>query len=312
MLYLVFILYALFASLFSLSKATLEVCEPIFFIGSRMTFAGIILVGFELLRNTKAVLSINRHIFWQICLLGLINIYLTNIAEIWGIMHMISAKACLLYSLSPFVSAILSYFVFSEVLSKRKWLALGVGFLGMTPCFVNGWLCSYDNCMSLFSNGELVLFVAVFCSCLGWILLRGIVTKSETSFVLANGISMMIGGALALLHSYASGETWQPVPVYNWEIFLRNSLIFCVISNFICYNLYGFLLKKFTATFMAFSGLITPVFASVFGWFFLKETVSWDFFLSFILFASGLFIFHSEEITENYRVKNKTPIRGSI
>ncbi|HRE30725.1 MAG TPA: EamA family transporter, partial [Candidatus Berkiella sp.] len=85
--------------------------------------------------------------------------------------------------------------------------------------------------------------------------------------IMANGVSMLIGGILALTHSYLSGETWAPIPVVNGKFyaFAECALWMTLISNVICYNLYGFLLKRFSATFMALAGLITPLFASLFG-----------------------------------------------
>ena len=43
-MFFVILLFAMFASLFTLQKETLEYCEPFFLIGSRMLFAGIILL----------------------------------------------------------------------------------------------------------------------------------------------------------------------------------------------------------------------------------------------------------------------------
>ena len=70
-----------------------------------------------------------------------------------------------------------------------------------------------------------------------------------------------------------------------------------LISNVVCYNLYGHLLKRFSATFMSLAGLITPLFASLFGWYFLDEVITWHFYMSMFIFSIGLFIFYQEEIT---------------
>ncbi len=70
----------------------------------------------------------------------------------------------------------------------------------------------------------------------------------------------------------------------------------CLISNLICYNLYGHLLKRYSATFMSFAGLMTPLFAVFFGWVFLAESVDVSFFVSLVLFLLGLYCFHSEEL----------------
>jgi drug/metabolite transporter (DMT)-like permease len=47
---------------------------------------------------------------------------------------------------------------------------------------------------------------------------------------------------------------------------------------------------------MSFAGLVTPFFASFFGWYFLGETISWHYFASIIVFSIGLTIFYLEEL----------------
>jgi drug/metabolite transporter (DMT)-like permease len=117
---------------------------------------------------------------------------------------------------------------------------------------------------------------------------------------------MTIGGVLALVHSYFSGESWQPIPVSEIQPFVINFLIICLISNIICYNLYGFLLKRFTATFMAFAGLVSPFFASLYGYIFLNECITWHFFASIVMFSLGLILFYQDEIKqgEAFRISN--------
>ena len=125
---LVIILFAMFASLFTLSKTALEFAEPFFLIGSRMTLAGILLLTHQFFFNREGFNFKREHIL-PLIILGLVSIYITNIAEIWGIQFMSSAKACLIYSLSPFIAALFAFWMLKERLSSKKWLGLLVGFL---------------------------------------------------------------------------------------------------------------------------------------------------------------------------------------
>lgn len=296
MIFLVILLYALFASLFGLSKDTLNYSEPFFLIGSRMFFAGLLLLAHQFIWNRQQFKFKWVHVI-PLFLLGFLNIYLTNIAEIWGLQHMLSAKACLIYSLSPFLAALVAYFLLKERLNSKKWLGLCVGFAGLIPIFMTQ--SPTEKIVGEFMNisfAEIALLIAVLCSVYGWTLLKKIISEFRFSFVMANGISMTLGGALALAHSYFSGENWNPIPVTDFGPFLQNTFWMCLISNIICYNLYGFLLKRYTATFMSFAGLITPLFASFFGWMFFNETITWHFFASVILFSIGLSIFYQEEL----------------
>lgn len=301
-MYLVILLYVLFASLFTLQKNTLNYCEPFFLVGSRMLFAGLVLMAYLVIRHKPKSIRIKASHIGGVILLAMSQIYLTNIFEIWAIEHMVSSKACLLYSLSPFVSALVAFVVLKERMSNKKMFGMIIGFFGLLPIiFAQTQDEISTGTVLIFTLAELAMVGAVFCSVYGWVMLKKVMQDYEYSPLLANGLSMTIGGMLALGHSYIAGENWAPIPVTNLQPFIINTLIMCLISNLICYNLYGYLLKRFSATFMSFSGLVTPLFASLFGFIWLQEVITWHFFVSIALFTLGLVIFYREEI-------EKTPV----
>ncbi len=267
-----------------------------------MTLAGILLLIHQFVFNRQAFKIKSAHIL-PLIMLGLVSIYITNIAEIWGIQFMSSAKACLIYSLSPFIAALVAYWILKERLSGKKWVGLCIGFVGLTPIlFTQSSSADLAKDLLFFSWPELALVTAVFASVYGWILLKKIINEYRYTPIMANGISMLIGGILALSHSYLCGENWNPLPVLNgkYAAFLECALWMTLISNVVCYNLYGYLLKRFSATFMSLAGLVTPLFASLFGWYFLNEVITWHFFASMVLFSVGLAIFYQEELATNF------------
>ncbi|HSX20229.1 MAG TPA: DMT family transporter, partial [Gammaproteobacteria bacterium] len=171
------------------------------------------------------------------------------------------------------------------------------GFLGLLPIiFAQTSDEIAGGTFLVFTFAELAMVGAVFCSVYGWILLKKVMQDYSYSPLLANGLSMTLGGLLALAHSYIAGEQWSPIPVNNMQGFILNTLVMCLISNLICYNLYGYLLKRFSATFMSFAGLVTPLFASLFGFVWLDEVITWHFFVAIALFTLGLVIFYREEM----------------
>lgn len=298
-MYLVIILYMLFASLFTIQKDTLNYCEPFFLVGSRMVFAGLLMYLYLFFKQQKFNFKFEH--LKGIGLLAISNIYMTNIFEIWAIKNMASSKACLIYSLSPFISGLVAYLVLNEKLSKKKFVGMLIGFLGLFPVVLTQTQEELSaGSFFIFTFAELSIVGAVFCSVYGWIMLKKVMTDYEYTPLMANSLSMMLGGVLALMHSYFIGEIWNPVPVVDLKPFLVNTMVMCVISNLICYNLYGYLLRKFTATFMSFAGLVTPLFASLFGFVFLGEVVAWHFFISMGFFAFGLWTFYREEIRKKH------------
>lgn len=293
-MFLVLLLYALFASVFTISKTGLEHAQPFFFVGSRMAVAGLILLGYLFIRHremfrTKLPIKL-------LCLLALFNIYLTNVFEFWGLQYLTSFKTCFIYSLSPFLSALFSYFALSETLSWKKWVGLAIGMGGLIPVLLTHTEAEASiGQLAFLSWPEIAVICAAICSVYGWIVLKQVVEKSKCSPMMANGFSMLLGGLAALGHSFVV-EDWNPIPVQGVPVFLECALLLIVISNLICYNLYGHLLKSYSATFMSFAGFSTPMFSALFGWLYLGEVISWHFYLSAIIVFAGLLIFYIEEL----------------
>ncbi len=299
-MYLIFLLYALFASVFTIAKQGLEYTEPIFFVGFRMTIAGVlILLYLFFFQKEKLIFNKKKHL-WLLFWLAFFNIYLTNVFEFLGLKYLTSFKTCFIYSLSPFVSAFFSYLVFSEKMTFKKWLGFAIGFAGFLPILLNE--STPEESMKhvlIFSWPEISVIIAAFSSVFGWILLRHIVKDNGYSPLFANGTSMVIGGIFALVHSYFA-ENWDPIPVTETIPFLKCTLLLIIISSIICYNLYGYLLKRFTATLMSFAGFTTPLFAAFFGWLYLDEKIDSSFYLSAIIVFIGLVLFFQEELKQGY------------
>lgn len=304
-MYLVFVLYALFASVFTIAKTGLEYSQPLFLVGSRMFTAGALMLGYQFLFHRQDFVFHKKHI-WRLFQLALFNIYLTNALEFWGLRYLTSFKTCFIYSLSPFVAALFSYLMLSEKMTMKKWIGLAVGFIGFTPIL-------FSNTTAEESAGQLLFFswaeVAVICAAVfsvyGWILLKQLVKEGGYSPFMANGLSMLVGGAMALVNSLLV-EDWNPLPVTEFLPFLECAVLLMIISNLLAYNLYGYLLRRYSATFMSFAGFTTPLFTALFGWFFLGENVTLPFYLSSAVVFTGLLIFHEDEI-KSYRSKKNSP-----
>lgn len=284
----VFILFALFASIFTLQKATLLYSEKFFLVGSRMFAAGIILLLYTVIKYKN--LYIKKEHITLVIYLTLYNIYLTNILEIWGLSQIQSTKTCMIYSLSPFVSAVIGFYTLRETLNKNKIIGLIIGLIAV---LLNTEKIPTLNKLYL-NYAELSVLLAVLTSVYGWCLLKKLLEYGYSPLLL-NGISMFTGGLLILIHSYIAGEKWEPIPVNDMVSFTKITCITCIISNIICYNLFGLLLKKFSITFMNFAGLSTPLFASIFGYIYLHEIITIWYYVSLVVLGTGLCIFYKEE-----------------
>lgn len=300
-MFLVVLLYAFFASVFTISKEGLVYSQPLFLVGSRMLLAGLCMLAYLVVFNRKALVIKREHV-WRLVLLSIFSIYLTNALEYWGLKYLTSFKTCFIYSLSPFISALFSYWMLKDKMSMKKWAGLCIGFIGFLPILLNETNTEELTGHFLFLSGaELAVMGAAFSAVYGWILLKQLVQENGYSPWLANGASMTLGGVIALVHS-AMVEPWDPIPVTEMRPFVECTLLLIIISNFICYNMYGFLLRRYSATFISFAGFVTPLFTALFGWYYLGEVVTWPFYVSAVIVFGGLFMFYQEELKEGYYV----------
>lgn len=306
MLFLPFVLFAIWSSCFAIGKMAIFSSTPLFFTAIRMLLASFLILGFMLLRK-KSQLKITKKQIGAICLLAILSMYLNNALEFYGLKYISASKTCFIYSLTPIFAAILSYFHFKEKLSPMKVLGMFVALIGIIPIFfMQSGSEKLNSSFFHISLPELAIILAVFLSVYGWILLRKLVKDNSVSPLTANGFGMLLGGIFALTHSFLF-DKWAPVPVNQGHVgvFIQGIISYTIVSNVICYNLYGYLLKKYTATFLSFVGLLSPIFASLSEWVLLKTPPSPLIVGSTCVIIFGLWIVYREELKQGYIAKSK-------
>lgn len=290
----VFLMYALFGSIFSIGKIGIAASQPYFLTGMRMFMAGGLMLGYLYLRAPKS-LTIHRSDWWLFFLVAFFNVFITNAFEFWGLQYMSAGKTCLIYSLSPFAAALIAYFFGTERMTGKKWLGLFIGMLAFCPLMLGPWLSggtSEVSSMELLAEGALT--ISAITAVIGWTFVRKLTVERNISPVLVNCVSFLMAGGMCLLTSI-SIENWDPIPVFSWSNFLLSLVYIVFIHNLICYSIYAASLKHFSVTFMAFAGLSNPLFAAGFGWLFLSEEITPSFWLALIGIFLGLYLFHIEE-----------------
>jgi len=294
--------YSIWSSTFALAKLALQYSPPVFLTGVRMLLSSLFLLGY-LLIFSRNFFKLKAKEWLSLGLLALFSIYLANILEFWALQYLSSSKACFIYSFSPFFTALFSYLYFNEKMTLQKVLGLLVGLLGILPVLVLQTDREEElfNISAFLSLPALAIIGATLCSVYGWILLRLIVKDRMISPIMANGGSMMLGGLVATSHSFFT-EKWQPFPVELGDVthFLGWTILMALISNLLCYNLYGWLLKRLTATLLSFIGTFSPIFASIHGKIFLGEPFSWVIILSTGVVALGLWMVYATELRQGY------------
>ena len=296
---LLLVLYILSASTYILGVKALEFSGPFFYIAVRMSVGGALLLAYVWLRNRSAF-QIKREDAWLFATMVFFHIYLSFNAEFWSLQYLSPAKGCMIYSLVPFLSALLSYVWFGETITFKKFLGLKIGILGFLPLILEMPSAKevIGGGIGPFSFPELSMFLSAAAVALGWVTMRRLVSHGH-SVTFTNGIAMLFGGLLSYPTSFVF-EGMSPLPVSNWSHFILWTALSIVIANAIVFNLYGELLKKYTATFMAFAASVTPFFVAIMEWAVFGTVPTIGFWLTFAIVSAGLFLFYQEELRQGY------------
>jgi drug/metabolite transporter (DMT)-like permease len=301
---LLVLLYALLASTFTIGKYTLDYGKPCFLIALRMLIAGVLLVGYTYWRLGTVRFIHSKKDYLLFFKTSLFHIYFAFVLEFWAMQYITSAKTNLFFSLTPFISALLAYYLLKEQLGITKSFGMILGFIGLCPVlFMRSEAEELTAEFFRISIPEVVLFFAVFSAAYAWFLVKKLMDRGYY-LTDVNGIAMLVGGALTMITSiivemfipFMRGE--PIIMVTAWGPFLWGVLSLVMVSNIIAYNLYAWLFNYYSLTFISFVGFLCPIFGALFGWFFLGEIITWHYYVSFILVTIALFIFYKQEIAQ--------------
>lgn len=286
-------MYAVLAISFTIAKTAVQYATPYFLIGFRMMTAGTIFLSLQYLFNRKNFFLSTQDI-WPFLKVAFFYIYLAFIPEFWALQKLSSSKVVIIYSITPFLAATFAYFLAGERFSFKKIIGMIVGFSGIIPILMTHDLAGYAEEIFYISSREAALLIAVVSAAYAWFPLKKLMNKGY-QLPMINGITMLMGGIGAMLTSFAV-EGVTATHVYSMKPFLFWTLLLVFFSNGIFYNMYGWHLRRYSFTILAFAGCLCPMFGSFFGWFFLSEPITWHHFLSLALISVGLYVFYQEEL----------------
>jgi drug/metabolite transporter (DMT)-like permease len=316
---LVLLVYFLLSSTFVIGKAALTYAQPIFLIAVRMGLAGILLLAYLYFFDKKQ-LKFKKEDLGLFAQIALFHIYLSFVLEFVAYTYVSASKAAFMFNLSPFVTALFAYIFFNERMTGRQWIGMLLGFAGTLPMLMGPGQAAEQASMHIgfLSLPELCLLGSVVAAAYGWIVMTKLVVNKHYSPIFVNGIGMLCGGFAALLTSFALEKkpllkcvsesmnlnalkqtlntTLFCCTLSDFLIFMGYVLLLILVANIIFYNSYGFLLKKYTPTFLSLVGLLCPLFTAFLGWIFLGEKVTWIFFVSLAVVLLGAYIFYQDEL----------------
>ena len=292
MWYLV-LMHAITAANFTLGKAVISFAQPIFSISMRTLGCGIILLTYNFWQY--GWISLPKRHWWLIAQIAFFQIYISFAFEFWVAPAVHSSKWALLYGLSPFFSAILSYLTLKEPITRLMAIGFIIGLIGFIPIIIEpaGPEAAWGEWFKI-SVPEIMIALSVLSYSYGWVVARELMKEEEYPISLITGVSMF-GGGILLLASSPFIDCWQYPLVINSSAFVYLTLA-AVAANIFDFTMNTWLLQWHTATLLLFFMFVDPLYTSLYGWLFLQETVGLPFFFSLMLISIGLYLFYKEEV----------------
>lgn len=290
-----FFTHFLIASTYSIIKLALEQTTPYVLVTVRLLLGGGFLV---LLHPLSKIKNYWRDSYFRKTVLNLVFIlaYIPYMCEYWSMVAVSSIKACLLYNLAPFITAIIAHFIIHSRITTRQWIAIIIGFIGSIPILLQDNDSFLLGMRQKFSFAELIILVAVIVNAYGWIIVEDVQQKKGYPPLLLNGIAMFGGGVVAALHTFFVSNT--PLISGTTSLFWGYTIALTVAST-MGSLLYSHMLNRYSATFVSLTALSTPVFGALFSYFLLNEALTPAFFVTMIIVSGALILFYSDESIKN-------------
>jgi drug/metabolite transporter (DMT)-like permease len=258
-------------------KAALPQTTPLFVAGVRLLPAGLLVLAVAAMQGRAQPKSWAGWLW--ISFFALVDglMFQGFLAE--GLMRTGAGLGSTIIDSQPLAVALLSSWLFAEVIGFWGWLGLIIGILGISLIGLpDSWFSSLSipqslsfsvNWLSLLDSGELWMLFASLSMAVGTVTIRFV--SRHVDPVVATGWHMVFGGVPLLLASLLwESQPWQNLTLEGW-LGLGYATVF---GSAIAYGVFFLLASQSNLTSLSSLTFLTPVFALTFSNLFLGEVLT--------------------------------------
>lgn len=251
----------IWASSFVLVKLGLEQIGPLTIAGLRYFLAALMLFPFAW-RNSKAIRSLPRNLWYRLFLLGLTAYTIGNGAMFWGLKYLSATAASFLMSFIPLMVLFSSILWLKEPPTHWQIVGILVTLIGSVFFFSSG-----------FGEGTWTGIGIMVISLIGFtafsILGRAIARDQQTDTLTLTTIPLAFGGGLLLAFALPTEGLPKFSPMILGIVFWM-----AAINTAFAYLLYNHSLQELTAIEMNILLNLSPLGTAGFAWLFLGESLT--------------------------------------
>lgn len=258
-------------------KGVLPQTTPFFLAGVRLVPAGIlVLVAAAILKRPQPQTS---QAWWWIALFALIDGAMFQGFLAAGLMRTGAGLGSVMIDSQPLAIALLSSWLFGEIIGFFGWLGLTIGIFGISligfpdhliySIFQGDWAALSFDWLGFFNSGELLMLLAALSMAVGTVLIRYVTLHSDP--IVATGWHMILGGIpLFAISWWQESAQWVNLNLSGW-LALGYATVF---GSAIAYGIFFYLASSGNLTSLSSLTFLTPVFALLFGNLILAEVLS--------------------------------------
>lgn len=263
-----------------------DTATQILFAGLRFTLAGVLVIGFESIRQRKLIFPKKKAILpvLELCMMQTVLQYLFFYI---GLARTSGVKASIIEGMNVFVVILISSLLLhQEKLETRKMLGSLIGFAGVVLINLGG---STQN-MAL-NSGDVCIAVSTFAYAFSSAWMKKISQREDP--VMLSGYQFTMGGIILAACGWIAGGN---ISVISMEAV--GMLFYLAFVSAVAYTLWGILLKYNPVSRVAVYGFMNPVCGVLLSAILLKETkqaFSIKSLVALILVSVGIYIAQSQK-----------------
>ncbi|HZV43436.1 MAG TPA: EamA family transporter [Saprospiraceae bacterium] len=246
------------------TKEAVRNMPPFQMVGIRQFLAGLVYVGYFLVRGAKLP---GRKDWKIILLLSFLNFMVSNGLATWGVKLTTAGISAIIGAIFPLWLVIILTFKEGNRFPRMAWMGILLGFVGICIIF-------YDHLKLLFDYSFLGGIVLGLVAALSWAY-GTIYTKEyaeDFNPYQSIGWQMLISGVTLNIVATVTGQTIpiSEITLYTWEAIL----FLVVVSSIIAFLAYLYALQRLPASLVSTYAYINPIVAVFAGHFFIHEKLS--------------------------------------
>jgi drug/metabolite transporter (DMT)-like permease len=252
----------------------------------RFLIGGLVLLPFALFRIKKQELSISKHFWFDMFLLGFVNIVVSMGLIQFGLLYTNASTSAVIFSSNPIFVAVFAAILLKESISKVKLIGMVIGIIGVFILFFDKISLSSTSV-----TGPILVLMSAIVFALYTVLGKKLTLQGTDSLVMT-AFSFITGSILLLPIMLV-----LKIPLLAMDLnILPHVLYLGILVSGIAYMCYFYGLANVNTSTGALVFFVKPALAALFSVLVLHETLKTNFYIGTVIILAALTIVNLKQL----------------